>query len=76
MRAFRVAIRVGRTGGRNEVWENSGLGQDKRTGTFWSHVIDGVEEFPELTRGGRFLVEPFSQCDQGLGRDLSARADL
>jgi len=54
--------------------ENSGLGQDKRTGTFRSHVIDGVEEFPEPKRGGRFLVAPFSQCAQGLGRDLSARA--
>jgi hypothetical protein len=74
MRAFRVANRVGRAGGRNEVGENSGLGQDKRTGTFWSHVIDGVEEFPEPATGYGFLIDPFSYCDQGLRRDLSPTA--
>ncbi len=52
----------------------SGLGQDKRTGTFWSHVIDGVEEFEEPARGGRFLSKPVPSNFQRLGRDLSLEA--
>ena len=47
------------------------LGQDKRTGTFRSHVIDGVEEFAEPATRDRFLFKPVHSYFQRLGRDLS-----
>jgi hypothetical protein len=50
--------------------EGSGLGQDKRTGTFGSHVIDGVEVLQEPRQSGRFLVISISRMYQWVERDL------
>lgn len=50
--------------------EDLGLGLDKRTGTFGSHVIDGVEDLQEPGKGRRFLLEQVLQPYQRLGRDF------
>ena len=50
---------------------NIRLRQDKRTGTFWSHVVEGAEEFAEPGLSVRFLRDAFRVFNQGLGRDLS-----
>ena len=56
-----------------EEWarEGAALGQDKRTGTLRSHVIDGGEEFQEPAATPGFLGSPISQSYQRLDRDLS-----
>lgn len=60
--------------GKGDVWEGagqgSGLGQDKRTGTCGSHVIDGVEVFQEPGQSGRFLVTWIFHIYQWVERDL------
>ena len=50
--------------------QGSGLGQDKRTGTCGSHVIDGVEVFQEPGRSGRFLAPRIFHIYQWVERDL------
>jgi len=59
-------------------WKGAGaglvLGPDKRTGTFGSHVIDGVQDLQEPGHKGRFLSGRISPPYQALGRDLCARA--
>ena len=51
-----------------------GLGPDKRTGTFGSHVIDGVEDLQEPGHERRFLCKEIFKLIQGLGRDLCVGA--
>lgn len=46
------------------------LGQDKRTGTFGRHVIDGVEDLQEPSATPGFRSELFSSFFQWLVRDL------
>ena len=59
-------------------WKGAGaglvLGPDKRTGTFGSHVIDGVEDLQEPGQGRRFLSGQIVQIYQGFDRDLWVRA--
>lgn len=50
------------------------LGPDKRTGTFGSHVIDGVEDLQEPGQGRRFLSGQIVQIHQRFDRDLWVRA--
>ena len=51
-----------------------GLGPDKRTGTFGSHVIDGVEDLQEPGTERRFLCKEIFKLIHGLGRDLCVGA--
>jgi len=59
-------------------WKGAGaglvLGPDKRTGTFGSHIIDGVEDLQEPGQGRRFLSGQIVQLYQRLDRDLWVRA--
>lgn len=65
-------------GGERGGWKGAGaglvLGLDKRTGTFGSHVIDGVENLQEPGKGRRFLSGQIFQVYQGFDRDLWVRA--
>jgi len=70
-RRLKAGARAGdEEGGWTGAGESSGLGPDKRTGTFWSHVVDGVEHLPEPDKERRFLFEQNLSIYQRLVRDL------
>lgn len=64
--------------GEKRGWKGAGaglvLGLDKRTGTFGSHVIDGVGKLQEPGQERRFRFGQIFQNYQRLGRDLFAGA--